>query len=526
VGWFVLNYERRKYWERFFPTHKVLFGFVILLAAALRWDSLAVAPGWYSDEGTLLEIARNLSKGHIQYLGLNQSFLLAGRLPLFVALLALAVKLFGVKIIVLRTLTTILAIISVALVYRLILSISNDKWWAFASAFSLALYPQALLFSRLGFSYNLLAPLALFGALALWRYSTTENRRWLALASLSIGLGMVSDMVMWLYVIPLLLITGMKRWRDALWSIPFWSAPFLVYVLGMLYIAPDAFIFDWNFTMGRVSTALPIQFIYMLVNFAALWIHDPWWGIAWVGIFLVPNSRVRSFLLAFWLLPWIGMARILALGLGSYYLIPIYPLVAVGVGSALRYGLPYVERILRNTFFTWMQNLGFINKFPWKEKLVQNIVFLGTGLTLFLILTPIFWLINPYTQEGIDPLLLDSQTAQQVTSYVNQQVEADDLVVTSPTLAWAIESHVTDFQLTLVAENQPTKHFPDNVPADRFAYELRYAEAKYAVIDPVWRNWAAANIPSVADMTEIIEQEWVLEKRFDQVDVYRNPQIP
>src|SRR4030067_2434698 len=63
---------------------------LLVLAAAgyLRFTHLAENPGWYSDEGTIDDIAQNMAEGKVQYLALGRSTLLAARLPLMPWLLS------------------------------------------------------------------------------------------------------------------------------------------------------------------------------------------------------------------------------------------------------------------------------------------------------------------------------------------------------------------------------------------------------------------------------------------------------
>jgi len=68
---------------------KLLFWIgILIISSYLRFANLAENPGWYSDEGTMVEIAKNLLEGRIQYLAINQSTLLVAKMPLFPALLA------------------------------------------------------------------------------------------------------------------------------------------------------------------------------------------------------------------------------------------------------------------------------------------------------------------------------------------------------------------------------------------------------------------------------------------------------
>ena len=87
-----------------------------MLAAYLRLANLPDNPGWYTDEGTHLDIAQNLLRGRTQYLALTQSTLLVARMPLFEMLLVGVMRLSGNEGIgALRALTGGLGVLSTAL---------------------------------------------------------------------------------------------------------------------------------------------------------------------------------------------------------------------------------------------------------------------------------------------------------------------------------------------------------------------------------------------------------------------------
>jgi len=90
---------------------------ILLLAAYLRLANVAVNPAWYTDEGTHLDMARHLLQGQVQYLAINQSWLLFSRLPLFEILLGGAALVGGVSMLTLRTVTACLGVITAAVLY-------------------------------------------------------------------------------------------------------------------------------------------------------------------------------------------------------------------------------------------------------------------------------------------------------------------------------------------------------------------------------------------------------------------------
>lgn len=119
--------------------------------------------------------------------------------------------------------------------------------------------------------------------------------------------------------------------------------------------------------------------------------------------------------------------------------------------------------------------------------------------------------------------LADPRTARLATSFVNARISPDDVVLCSPTIAWLLHAHAADFQMAIAATGQATQHFPADIPSSRFRFDPRLENATYVILDPLWRGWASAQMPEVAEMVREVEEEWELERRFGEFEVYRHP---
>jgi 4-amino-4-deoxy-L-arabinose transferase-like glycosyltransferase len=183
----------------------------------------------------------------------------------------------GVSMLTLRSLSGLLGVVSVAVLYLAVRRMTRDVWLALLAALLLAIYPLAVLYSRFGFSYNLLSPLVLLAFLGLADYSAQRSRRWLAASALSIGLGAISDLWMWVMLAPFVLIVLFCNWRDLLWGIPLALLPFGAYVAIMLLTVPQAFMFDLHFVLTRVNQ-LPLdqQLTTLWQNITTLARQDIW----------------------------------------------------------------------------------------------------------------------------------------------------------------------------------------------------------------------------------------------------------
>jgi 4-amino-4-deoxy-L-arabinose transferase-like glycosyltransferase len=482
---------------------------ILILAAYLRLANVAVNPAWYTDEGTHLDIARHLLQGQVQYLAINQSWLLFSRLPLFEWLLSGATLLGGASMLTLRTLTGLLGVITVAVIYLTVRRTTRDVWLALLAALLLTIYPPAVLYSRFGFSYNLIAPLMLLTLLGLMEYSRDRSKRWLAASALSIGLGTLSDLWMLVMLLPLTLIVLIRHWRDVLWSVPLALLPFGLYAAIMLAAAPQAFLFDLQFVLLRMhQLALDRQAATLWQNITTLAAQDAWLIAGVIGLILLQPPHLRWTALAFGAIPIVLLGRTTALfSLSFYYLIPLLPLVALGVASLIRYGAVWLaNRFDRRWFSSVMAVLSVAIASVMLVSTVQLVQQVRAGF-----------------RTTIDGFLLDPGVAQDAAEFVNQRVSADDLVIASPTVAWLLQSQAADMQMPIAYRGQATPHLPGNIPPERWASDPSIARARYVIVDNLWRNWAVANVPGVLEMLYEIEA-WPLVLRSGEIAIYQNPE--
>lgn len=529
------------------PSRRVIaevlaLGLILGLAAYLRLWNVETNPGWYSDEGTDINIASNLLRGRVQYMALGQSTLLVARMPLFPFLLAASFGLLGEGIGTLRYLTGGLGTLSVGLLYLLVRVVRgrDDVPLALLAALMYAIYPNAVIFSRLGFGYNMLTPIVLLMAASLWKYFQTGRRLWLIMTTLLVGIGMWSMLMMLAFIPVLLILVSSRRWRDLPWCMAFLVLPVTGYVAFMWTQGPEAFLFDARFTLSRLS-AVPLiaQPAIIALNFGRILARDYWFAPGLVGLFLLQWVVWRRYALLLLLAPLIALARTTSglSSLGFYYLIPIFPFVALGVASLVRYGTANVLEVATDGVSAMYAGWGWAPRRQMGTWIQIRLRVLVGAFALFLVVVAPFlestmfqmgqvWVKYEAAQAlpGSGMLLVAPVDAERVALYVNEHVDSDDLVIASPGVAWLLHAHVADFQQSLAATGVATEHFPANMPTDRFVYDARYGRARYVIIDPVWRNWAVRVMPAVAAMVREVEQ-WPLVLRAGEIEVYQNPAV-
>jgi 4-amino-4-deoxy-L-arabinose transferase-like glycosyltransferase len=527
-------------------TETLILLLILALAVCLRLTNLSDNPGWYTDETTHVDIARHLLHGRAQYLAITQSMMLVGRPPLFHLLLAGLFGAFGEDIGILRALTGVLGIISAGLLYLVVRRATGERVLSLLAALMLAIYPNAVLYSRFGFSYNLLSPLVLLMLWGMGEYLRTppsnpppvnregekqscnkRGKRWLALAALAVGVGSVSDLLMMTFAAPFVLVVLARRWRDLLWSLPLMALPFGIYGVVMLASVPRAFLFDVQFTLSRLG-AIPLedQLPNVALNYTVLISQDFWMLAGIIGLFLLRPVRLQRLSLLLFLLPLVLLGRTAALySLSFYYMIALLPLVALGAAALVRYGAPYVFR----TVCTSLESVA-ARRAGDAVSLQRRLAMMGAGgVALLVVASPLLTstvLMNQqivsHWNTAIEPFLINAADARQAARYVNRHTNAGDLVIGSPPVAWLFDAHAADFQMAVAATGEGTVHFPPDVPADRFAFDPRYMRARFVVVDNLWRNWGAVHIPGVLRMLREVET-WPLVFQAGAIEVYRNP---
>ncbi len=486
------------------------------LAAILRLAHSADNPGWYTDELTHLDIARHLLAGRVQYMAVGQSWLLFGRLPQFELLLAGAFRLAGPEIATQRALTGLLGVAAVGLVYLILRRASGKAAIGGLAALLLAVYPQAVLYSRFGFSYNLLAVLVLaaFGCL-LENLGAEESRgrRWLVGLGVCAGLGLITDVQMIAFAPLLLIAIALRRWPDALRAAAIMAVPPLIYLAWMLGTAPNAFLFDLAFTLGRMSRPLADQLPTLASNLAALG-GDGWFvggaaGLMMCSVGRDSLARMGRVGLGLLLGVVILVGRTAALySLSAYYTIPLLPLLTLGLAGG-------VVRIVE-----WSTR-----PLPARTRYVPA---LAAGLVIGVLLLRTAPDDLRHVQTGfpteIDAFLIAPADARAVAAYVNDRVQPDDVVIASPGVGWLIRADVADFQMTVAVSGEAGPNLPGNLPAGRWAFDPGLDGARFVVVDNLWRTWGAAHLPGARAMLDRVAG-WPRVFQSGAIEVFANPAL-
>ncbi|MCL4253931.1 MAG: glycosyltransferase family 39 protein [Anaerolineae bacterium] len=394
-------------------------------------------------------------------------------------------------------------------------------------AFLYAVYPQAILYTRFGFSYALLTPMVILIAYFLMRHIQTGRWNSLAWAGILAGIGLLGDIMMGSIIGVVGLIAFFKSPKMLIWLIPLMVLPFGIYAGINLLNHPSAFLFDLNFTLNRLG-GIPItrQLNTIAENFTMLLSTDLWFPLGIAGLFVIHPLSLRVVSACLVLLPIVIIGRTVAMfHLSLYYMSPLFPLIILGVASLTWGGGVWIIQNLHMMF----GEMRFIQYLP-----KRSYPFFAGIITISLIGAPLFFVmqhttngINTRIQTAIDPFLVDSADGEAVIRYFQSQNTEDILILASPSIGWALEiatsANVADWQMHVAYIGYDAIHLPHNVPAERYAFIPTLDHADYVVIDAIWRNWGNVHVPQAVVLYNTIVTEWELVYHAGTLEVYARP---
>nr|MBA3872982.1 hypothetical protein [Anaerolineae bacterium] len=127
-----------------------------------------------------------------------------------------------------------------------------------------------------------------------------------------------------------------------------------------------------------------------------------------------------------------------------------------------------------------------------------------------------------YTTD-IDSFLINPTDAKQVAAFINSQVKSTDVIVASPVVGWQFGGHPEDFQMAVAAtDHVATPHLPGNIPPERLAFNPDYRQARFVVIDNLWRNWGVIFIPGLSNVVADVQTNWRKVYELGQFAVYEH----
>jgi hypothetical protein len=213
-------------------------------------------------------------------------------------------------------------------------------------------------------------------------------------------------------------------------------------------------------------------------------------------------------------------------------MVPLLPFVGLGMAAVVTRGVPYVLQVVQGGLLALFKGWERVTNWLAWQRLQDGLLAGGTNLISFLLIATPFLISGLLTVDQvhdrlgthIDPFLVNPGDARQVAAFVNGRVGPSDLVVASPGVAWLLQANVADVQMSVAATGRETALLPANIPAERFAFDPRYSEARFVIVDNLWRNWAVWDVAGASDVLRDVET-WTLVFEAGEIEVYCNPSL-
>ena len=445
--------------------------------------------GIYADEGTQFAIAGAILAGETRYLAIGESTLLFAKGPVFPMLLAGWWQISGTSGIGLDTLylsrflITVLHLLNTCMMFHIIKRRSASVPLAVLAALLLAFMPATLPVKRYVFSYHFATSLLLlfWFSSGFWHQCQRSCRRWLIMAALALGIGLLTDLIVWSLLPGFVFLVARNRKQDGLLALVIALAPAVIFLLRQYSLSPVATAFDLHALWLRTtSLSFSGQLRLLTENWITLIRETIWFPLCLLGVFTV-SRQFRTEILWFLVIPLLIIARSVALtGLASYHLIPWLPWIA----------------FLAASFFWSLAHLPGRKwaRFAWLKPVI---ILMGMGIWMF------SGRHDAYAEVSLKPA-----EAQEVAHYLQTHRDANELVLTTPALAWMLPGHVADFQMALAAEGLRSVHIPNDLPKERFVHDPRFSAAKFVVLDEYLFRWGILQMPELVEKIAEIETEW------------------
>jgi hypothetical protein len=507
---------------------------VLALCATLHIARLAAAPGWDPQEGYNLDIAWNLLHGRLRLFALWSAF--GQHPPLFFALLAALIHLFGYGIVTLRALVAVYALLTCAVMMdlgRRALGAGPALW----AGLVFAVAPTFLGNTRWGYSYAQLMLVAMLCLWALWRYLETGSDRWWAAAALLAGVGVLSDYEgIALVALVVALVWSRERQLAARAAALAVALPVLGLIVGLV-VSPSVFGAELFDSIHRASGASPaLALVLALVNYYRFLTLDVWITLGMIGLFLVPQGAARRLLWVYGGLMGGVVVWVRDIGPSLHTVVPLIPVLALGGGLAIHLG---VRRL-----FAWVAGPTYAAAGArWRGVRPRALL---AALVLFVVIALPLAVALASDAAGLagtfptrnDALVATQPTeAQAAARFILARARAGDLTLGSPQVVWMLDQpegahgtsqpiYAADLLQAVAYQGSAAAFYPAGLPAGRWAYDVSLGRARYVIVDDLVRRLAMPG--QVAGLVPVLAtlRAWPVVYHHGEYTIYERPKLP
>lgn len=494
---------------------------IVALSAYLRFHNLDTNPGWDADEGYNINIAWNLSQGRLQMYALSYAFV--QHPPLFYALLAPIFGIMGANILALRILASVFGLLTNIVLFFLARDLAGQKVAFFSSAM-FAIYPVAVAFNRLGYTYNQLMFFAILCLYSCWRFLAASNQKprtaWAVGAGLAAGLGATTDQEGAFLIAFVIAVVALARRKCLLVAAASSLVLPLAYVMTMLALVPGDFIYDLQHNVGRVSENGPlVEALITAFNYEQFLDFSYWLPMGIVGLFLLRDRKAKLVVIGFFFLMLVFILKIRNPNPFFRTAIPVLPIAALGMGV-------FTESAVRHLFHwgqqLWEDALGDRAK-RFQSPAITLVTFVILFLPLGVMAATDLVEVQTKLPTSIDNFLANAPgDAVAMADVLNERARRDDLVLASSNVSWLLRARTADLLQAVAAEGGGTAFYPANLPRHRFVYDAKAQSARFVVVDDFSRLWSSY-MPQERGILDQVTGSWKKVYQVGEYQVFENP---
>jgi hypothetical protein len=307
-------------------------------------------------------------------------------------------------------------------------------------------------------------------------------------------------------------------------------APALIFLCTLAVSASVELQQDLALTFGRTSDSLGAQLFNLVSNYVLLFDWTFMVALGLTGIFLIESRSVRWLTLLILFTVLVNTMRMFAnagdLNLHRY--LGILPLLAVGAAQFVTSAYCFVTRQVKAD----LQSARELQRFVWLpwDGLQNSFGPVIAGILLFVLLLWMVLVSVALTLPALAPRptrldfvsVTNPDDAREITAWVNQETQPEDIVLASPTVAWLLDARAADFQQALSFSGVQTPNYGAGVAPSRFLYDVSFKNAKFIIVDRLWLGWASDAMPELKQELRMTEN-WRRVKQVGEFEVYLNP---
>jgi|GEM_PF-2318770 len=482
-----------------------------------RIINLRLNPGWYVDEGCILNISSNLLSGKLELFSLPYYFF--PRLPLFPLIVAVFIKIFGMDILAVRIPSLLFGLLTGLLLYLTGKEL-YDKKTGYLAFFLFAIFPFAILSNKIGFSFNLTALLAITTYYFCIKYIKENKNLWLVLACAGAGLSAITEIFGAAIIAAVTIFLLVSERKKALWGLPLMLSPAVIFGLIMLISFKGDFLSQIaNFLSFRVINPNPLyqtpgvkgilnlpnllSTFWLILSYGGLWTLLGSIGFLTVG----KTKKERMISLSIFLLLFFSIS--LAFGKTAIrFTMVMVPFIMLGL-SAL-------------AFRKWNIPFNKIRVKPKYEKILnQSIPFL---LVALLILTSIPHYKNVLNYQSRH-VVMYPKDAIIAAEFINSRSKQKGFAIAAAEISWLIKGKTVEIiDVVAFGDRKEVFLFREIYPNSKFTFDASLGRAEYALLNRFISGFHSF-FPSVVDVELKIRKNWILEFENNNYVVYKNPEM-